>query len=367
MNTSSQTSIAIEFLQELIKIPSISKEERATAELIESFFIKRNISCNRIANNVWARNKHFNDSLPTLLLNSHHDTVPANTGYTRDPFDPEISLGKLYGLGSNDAGGALASLLSTFVHFYEAPLPFNIIFAASAEEEISGADGIELLLRHLPKIDMAIVGEPTSMNMAIAEKGLLVFDCKAVGKPGHAARDEGKNAIYIAMEDIQTVQQLSFQKTSSLLGPVHLAVTSIETKNKSHNVIPDECKFLMDVRVNELYTFEEIIAILKSNMKSEIQPRSLRLKPSSIPADHPLVRAGIQTGIKTFGSPTLSDMALMHFPAIKIGPGDSARSHTADEFIYVSEIEHAILKYRELLINLAQTNKIYTHEAMAKK
>lgn len=367
MNTSLQTSLAIEFLQKLIAIPSVSKEEHATADLIESYLQIRNIPSNRIANSVWAQNKCFNDSLPTLLLNSHHDTVPANAGYSRDPFDSEISLGKLYGLGSNDAGAALASLFSTFIRFYEAQLPFNIIFAASAEEEISGTKGMELLLQHLPKIDMAIVGEPTSMNMAIAEKGLLVLDCKAAGKSGHAARDEGKNAIYIAMQDIQHVQRLNFQKTSSLLGPVHLAVTSIETKNKLHNVIPDECRFLIDVRVNELYAFEEIIAELKSNMQSEIQPRSLRLKPSFIPLNHPLVVAGLQTELRPFGSPTLSDMALMNFPAIKLGPGDSARSHTADEFVYISEIENAVLKYQELLINLSQTIKIYGHEAVAKK
>ncbi len=245
----------------------------------------------------------------------------------------------------------LVSLIATFVYFYEADIPFNIVFAGTAEEEISGKNGIEILLSHLPEIDCAIVGEPTLLNMAVAEKGLLVLDCVAHGKAGHAARDEGLNALYIAMKDINWLSSFKFPKVSSLLGEVHIAVTSINTENKTHNIVPSECKFLVDVRVNELYTFDEVISVIRENIKSEVQPRSVRLKSSFIKEDHPLVVAGTKMGISSYGSPTCSDMALMDFPSLKIGPGDSARSHSADEFIYKKEIKDGIETYIQLIKN----------------
>jgi acetylornithine deacetylase len=361
--SSKQTNIddlysgAIDLLKELIATPSFSKEENKTADCLENFLQQKNIKPNRYLNNVWATNKNFDSSKQTILLNSHHDTVKPNAGYTLNPFDPLEKDGKLFGLGSNDAGGCLVSLLATFVYFYETELPFNIIFAASAEEEISGKNGVEILLKELPKIDCAIVGEPTLLNMAVAEKGLLVLDCVAHGKAGHAARNEGVNALYLAMNDIQWLSTFNFPKISPLLGPVHLAVTSINTENKTHNVVPSACSFLVDVRVNELYSFEEIISIIKENISSEIRPRSIRLRSSFINENHPLVRAGTEMGISSYGSPTCSDMALMDFPSLKIGPGDSARSHIADEFIFVNEIKEGIETYISLLRNFANKLK----------
>jgi acetylornithine deacetylase len=355
--SSKQTNIddlysdAVSLLKQLIAIPSFSKEEDITADCLEEFFSEKNIKTNRYLNNVWATNRHFDQNKKTLLLNSHHDTVKPNKGYTLNPFQPIEKDGKLFGLGSNDAGGPLVSLMATFVHFYEADIPFNIVFAGTAEEEISGKNGVEILLSHLPKIDCAIVGEPTLLNMAVAEKGLLVLDCIAHGKAGHAARNEGINALYIAMKDIEWLSTVTFPGVSPLLGEVHVAVTSIYTENKTHNIVPSECKFLVDVRVNELYTFEEILLVIKENIKSEIQPRSIRLKSSFIKEDHPLVFAGIKMGISSYGSPTCSDMALMDFPSLKIGPGDSARSHSADEFIYKNEIKAGIETYIELITN----------------
>ena len=361
--SSKQTNIddlysgAIDLLKQLIAIPSFSKEESETAGCLENFLHKKNIKVNRYLNNVWATNKYFDGTKKTLLLNSHHDTVKPNAGYTLNPFEAIEKDGKLFGLGSNDAGGCLVSLLATFVYFYEAELPFNLIFAASAEEEISGKNGVEILLKHLPEIDCAIVGEPTLLNMAVAEKGLLVLDCIAHGKAGHAARNEGVNALYIAMHDIEWLSTFNFPKTSSLLGPVHVAVTSINTENKMHNVVPSACNFLVDVRVNELYSFEEIISIIEAHIKSEIRPRSIRLKASFINESHPLVKAGTEMGISSYGSPTCSDMALMDFPSLKIGPGDSARSHIADEFIFLNELEEGIKTYIDLLRNFANKLK----------
>jgi acetylornithine deacetylase len=342
---------AVDLLKQLIAIPSFSKEEDQTADCLETFFQKNNIPSNRFLNNVWALNKYFDKSQPTLLLNSHHDTVKPNKGYTLNPFEPLEKEGMLFGLGSNDAGGPLVSLLATFVHFYEAHLPFNIVFAATAEEEISGKNGVEILLKELPEIDCAIVGEPTLLNMAVAEKGLLVLDCIAYGKAGHAARNEGVNALYIAMKDINWLSTFEFPKVSSLLGPVHIAVTSINTENKTHNIVPSECSFVIDIRVNELYSFEEIISIITNNIQSEIYPRSTRLRSTFIPDDHPLVIGGNKAGLSSYGSPTCSDKALMDFPSLKIGPGDSARSHTADEFIFLDEIKEGIKTYIELLGN----------------
>lgn len=344
-------SDAVHLLKDLIATPSFSKEEDKTADRLEEFFRKKNIKAERYLHNVWAMNKYFDPGKKTLLLNSHHDTVKPNKGYTLNPFEPVEKDGKLFGLGSNDAGGPLVSLIAAFVYFYEADIPFNIVLAATAEEEISGKNGVEILLHHLPQIDCAIVGEPTSLQMAVAEKGLLVLDCIAHGKAGHAARNEGINALYIAVKDISWLSVVKFPKTSSLLGDVHVAVTSIFTENRTHNVVPSECRFVVDIRVNELYTFEDIIAIIKANIESEVQPRSIRLKSSFIPEDHPLVIAGTKMGISSYGSPTCSDMALMNFPSLKIGPGDSARSHSADEFIYTNEIKEGIETYIELISN----------------
>jgi len=343
---------ALSVLQELIKVPSLSRQEDKTAVILEKYFSDKNIPVERVKNNLYAKNKNFAEGKKTILLNSHHDTVPPNKNYTNDPFRPLIKDDKLFGLGCNDAGAPLVSLLAAFLYFYEKEIPVNIIFAASAEEEVSGKDGTELLLTHLPKINMGIVGEPTQMKMAIAEKGLLVLDCEASGKAGHAARDEGENAIYKAIKDIQWLEEFSFEKKSKWLGSVHKAVTSIETENKAHNVVPSSCRFVVDVRVNDLYSFEEILDILKSKMKSKINPRSMRLKPSFISENHPLVKSGKALGMEVFGSPTCSDMALMDFPAVKCGPGNSARSHTADEFVYLHEIKEGISLYVDWLEKL---------------
>src|SRR5690606_5662711 len=341
---------ATDLLKQLIATPSFSKEENGTAILIERFLTERGIQFTREGNNVYALNRHFSDGKPTILLNSHHDTVKPNPQYTRDPFATVIEDGKLYGLGSNDAGGCLVSLIAAFSHLYERDgMKYNLVLAATAEEEISGSGGIEMILPLLPEIECAMVGEPTKLELAVAERGLMVIDCKAHGKAGHAARHEGENAIYIAMEDINWFRTFSFPKNSELLGPCKMSVTSIETSNKAHNVVPATCDFIVDVRVNEQYSFEEILDIIRKNVKSEVTPRSMRLRSTSIPMDHALVKAGISLGGNCYGSPTTSDKALMSFPALKVGPGDSARSHTADEFIYVDEITTGIKFYLYML------------------
>ena len=348
------THEAIELLKALIAIPSFSKEEDRTAELLHQWLSDRKIPIERIGNNIIARNKYFTPEKKSLLLNSHHDTVKPNKNYTREPFTPIIEDGKLFGLGSNDAGGCLVSLMASFLHFYEAQdLPFNIIFIASAEEEISGKNGIELALTLVDNIEAAIVGEPTQMQMAVAERGLMVVDCEAKGVAGHAARKEGDTALYKAIKDIQWIQSCSFNKVSELLGESTMSVTVIETDNKQHNVVPASCKFVIDVRCNELYSFEEIVSELKNNLSSEVTPRSMRLRSTSISIQHPLVQSGISLGRTYYGSPTTSDKALMPFPALKMGPGDSARSHTADEFIYVDEIKEGIALYVELIKKLS--------------
>lgn len=341
---------AIDLLSSLISTPSFSKDEGGTASIIAQFLKKKNISFSRHGHNIYAFSKYFDKSKPSLLLNSHHDTVKPNPQYTRDPFHPEIIDGKLYGLGSNDAGGCLVSLIVTFLHFYHQPgLHYNIILAATAEEEISGSGGIEALLPQLPAIDCAIVGEPTLMQMAVAERGLMVLDCISKGVAGHAARNEGDNAIYRALKDIEWFREYQFEKVSDLLGPCKMNVTVIETENKAHNVVPALCKYVVDTRINELYSFEEVVDIIRSHVQSEVRPRSTRLRSTSIAADHPLVLAGAELGRSSYGSPTTSDKALMPFPSLKMGPGDSARSHTADEFIYVKEIEEGIGLYIQLL------------------
>lgn len=341
---------AVELLKKLIATPSFSKEEDNTASIIEQFFNARNIPASRQLNNVWVRNKHFDPAKPTILLNSHHDTVKPNPQYTKDPFSPVVEDGKLYGLGSNDAGGCLVSLIAAFIHFYGSEnLKYNLIIAATAEEEISGVNGIESILPSLPPVAFAIVGEPTQMNLAIAEKGLLVLDCVATGKAGHAAREEGENAIYKAMQDIEWFKTYRFSKISGSLGPVKMSVTSINTENKAHNMVPAVCRFIVDVRVTDAYTHEEILETIKQHIRSDVQPRSMRLRSSKIEKDHPLVLAGIKLGKQTYGSPTTCDAALIHASVLKCGPGDSARSHTADEFIYLDEIKQGISTYIKLL------------------
>jgi len=350
INTSLLQKEAIDLLKKLIAIPSFSKEEDKTALLLTQFFADRNIKVNTIKNNIWVANAHFEASKPSILLNSHHDTVKPNKGYTIDPFSPIEKEGKLYGLGSNDAGGCLVSLIACFLHFYAMPnLGYNIIFVASAEEEISGHDGIELVLPEIPKIDFGIVGEPTKMEMAIAERGLLVLDVVSIGKAGHAAREEGESALYKILPDIEWFKNYQFEKESDLLGKVKMSVTVIETDNKQHNVVPSICKMVVDVRVNELYSFEEVLKTIQDNVQAEVKPRSVRMRSTSIGLDHVLVKAGMDLGKGYYGSVTTSDKALMPFPTLKMGPGDSARSHTADEFIYIKEIEEGILTYIQLL------------------
>jgi acetylornithine deacetylase len=341
---------AIELLKKLIATPSFSKEEDNSSALIKNFLDNQRTAPEQHLYNIWVRNKYFDPARPTILLNSHHDTVKPNKGYTLDPFTPVEKDGKLFGLGSNDAGGSLVSLIAAFLYYYERDnLKYNLILAATAEEEVSGHNGIEALLPKLGEIEFGIVGEPTQMQMAIAEKGLMVLDCVASGKAGHAARDEGDNALYKAIKDIEWFSSYKFDKVSDLLGPTRTTVTVIETDNKAHNVIPGQCKYIVDCRVNELYTFEEILDIIQSNVQSEVIPRSTRLRSSSIALDHPIVKAGLKLGRTYYGSPTTSDKALMSFPALKIGPGDSARSHTADEYILMDEIRNGIELYIQLL------------------
>ena len=347
INTLYQQALAL--LQQLISLPSFSREEHKTADAIEIFLKQQGISTNRKINNIWARNKHFDAAKPTILLNSHHDTVKPNSGYTRDPFNAAIEGGKLFGLGSNDAGGCLVSLIATFLYFYDKPdLKYNLCLAATAEEEISGINGLELIIPELGKLEFGIVGEPTLMQLAIAERGLMVLDCTTHGVAGHAAREEGENAIYKALTDIEWFRNYKFPKESESFGRVKMSVTIINAGSQ-HNVVPAQCKFVIDVRVNELYSFEEILDALKLNMKSHFKPRTTRMKSTSIPLDHPLVKAGIALGRGYYGSPTTSDKALMPFPALKMGPGDSARSHTADEYIYIDEIKEGIETYIQLL------------------
>ena len=347
------TDEAIRLLKLLIATPSFSKEENETAEILGAFFDEHGIPYSRVGNNIYAKNKSYDVKKESILLNSHHDTVKPNKGYTMDPFTPIEKDGKIFGLGSNDAGGCLVSLIATFLHYYHQDnLKYNVVFAASAEEEISGVNGIELVLPYLGNINFGIVGEPTKLEMAVAERGLMVIDCTAQGRAGHAARNEGENALYKALDDINWIRNYHFEKVSDLLGESRLTVTVIDTENKQHNVVPSQCKFVIDVRVNELYTFEEILEALKHNLKSQFKPRTTRMKSTSIALDHPLVKAGIALGKGYYGSPTTSDKALMPFSTLKMGPGDSARSHTADEYIYVSELEDGIQTYVKLLNQL---------------
>jgi acetylornithine deacetylase len=341
---------AINLLKSLIATPSFSKEEDLAAQVITAFFSERDIPTTHKLHNTWVRNRHLQEGKPVLLLNSHIDTVKPATGWQRDPFHPGIEKDDiLYGLGSNDAGGPLVSLIAAFLHFYDrSDLPFNLIFAATAEEEISGAQGIASIISELGPIDCAIVGEPTQMRMAIAEKGLMVIDAEAKGVSGHAAREEGVNALYIALDDIARIRKMDLERVSPLLGKVKMTVTQIEA-GKQHNVVPDSCRFVIDVRTNECYRNEEVYELLQAQVQAELKPRSFRLNSSGIPLEHPLVQSGLNLGLPYFGSPTLSDQALMPFPSLKIGPGDSARSHTADEYIRLSEIREGIEMYIQLI------------------
>ena len=343
---------SVDLLRKLISIPSLSKEEQQTAAVIEQFLEDRGVKTHRTVNNVWAYNEHFDPKKPTILLNSHHDTVKPNQGYSKDPLAADIIDGKLFGLGSNDAGGSLVSLIAAFLYFYEKKnLKYNLCLAATAEEEISGKNGIELIIPELGQLEFAIVGEPTLMDLAIAERGLMVLDCVSQGKAGHAAREEGDNAIYKAIKDIEWFRTYEFAKRSSLFGPIKMSVTVIEAGSQ-HNVVPAVCKFIVDVRVTDAYRNEEVLKIIGQNVECDVNPRSTRLKPSSISTDHPIVMAGIALGRETYGSPTTSDQALLDIPSLKMGPGDSARSHMADEFIYLNEIEEGIDLYIKLLTEI---------------
>ena len=357
---------ATELLKKLIATPSFSREEDKTAQILEDFFAESGIPHQRYINNVWAVNKFFDTEKPTVLLNSHHDTVEPNPKYTIDPFTPLEKDGKIFGLGSNDAGGCLVSLIATFRYFYDKEnLPFNVVMACSSEEEISGVNGIEALLGFKGFLDSVnelsfkepkkhwcgIVGEPTQTELAVAEKGLLVLDVTAHGKAGHAARNEGVNALYRAVKEIEWFRTHHFDKKSEWLGKVKMTVTSVSTQNKQHNVVPDSCHYVVDIRIPDCYAHEDILEIIRDNIESEIKPRNFRLKSSSIPVDHPIVASGMALGRKPFGSPTCSDKAFMQFPALKCGPGDSARSHTADEYIFVKEINDGIIFYIDLLKN----------------
>ena len=338
-----------DLLSDLISHESFSGNEDVTARVIINFLNEKGVKTIREKNNVIAYNKHFDKSLQTILLNSHHDTVKPNTGWTLNPFEPIIKDGKLYGLGSNDAGGALVTLIAAFLYFYEKQnLKYNIALAATAEEENSGVNGIELIQDKIQNLAFAIVGEPTEMNMAIAERGLLVVDCIAKGKSGHAAHNTGENAIYKAIKDIEWIKSYKFAKESEPLGEVKMNVTIINAGTQ-HNVIPDTCKFTVDVRTTEVYTNELVYKIMQQNMHSEIKARSFRLKASAINKEHPLVKAGISAGMKLMSSNTSSDIAQLKVPAVKIGPGSSLRSHTADEFIYVKEIEEGVKGYIKLM------------------
>lgn len=344
------TTKAIKLLKTLIETPSYSSEEDQTATYIDTWFRELNMPCKRIKNNVWATNKYFEETKPTLLLNSHHDTVKPNNGYTKDPFKAIVEDGKLYGLGSNDAGGCLVSLLATFAYFYDKKdLAYNLVIVASAEEENSGDNGLNSMLSIIPKIDVAIVGEPTLMNLAIAEKGLVVFDAIVKGTPSHAAHPNGNNAIYNSISVLEWFKNYTFKKSSEALGDVKMTVAQINA-GKQHNAVPAEVNLVVNVRVNDKYSNLEIVDILQDEAPCDsIIPRSVKLNSSSIPIDHPLVVAGVEIGRSTYGSPTLSDQAVLSCPSLKLGPGDSTRSHSADEFIYINEIEEGIKIYIELL------------------
>jgi acetylornithine deacetylase len=345
------TKKAVDLLSRLIETQSYSGEEQETADILSNYLRQHGYEVNQKGNNVWARGNHYDSTKPTLLLNSHHDTVHATSKWINDPFKANLLEGKLIGLGSNDAGGPLVSLLHTFIELDKKEQPYNLVFLASAEEESSGKNGVPIVLDDLGTIDVGVVGEPTSMDMAIAERGLVVLDCIAHGESGHAARGEGKNAIYLAMKDIEWFKSYRFEKESEVLGAINMTVTQINA-GSLHNVVPDECSFVVDVRPNEYYSNTEMVDFIKEQVKCEVTPRSLHLNASGIQATHPLVQQAVTLGIHTYGSKTMSDQVHMPFPTIKMGPGDTRRSHTADEYIYVDEIDAGIQIYLQLLDGL---------------
>lgn len=352
MNTIEQLSEqAIELLKTLISTQSYSGEEDETAQILSNVLEEFGFSPQRKGNNIWAINPPFDEDKPTVMLNSHHDTVFSSSKWTKDPFTPTLEDGKLFGLGSNDAGGPLVSLLVTFVYLSEKEQPYNLIFLASAEEETSGIKGVPIVLPELPAIDFAVVGEPTSMDLAIAERGLIVLDCVSHGESGHAARNEGENALYKAIKDIEWFKSYEFEKTSEVLGSINMTVTQIEAGSQ-HNVVPDECKFVVDVRPNEFYSNEDVVTLIRENVECEVHPRSINLNASGISLDHPFVQKAEELDIRRYGSKTMSDQVHMPFNSVKIGPGNTHRSHTADEFIYLDEIRDGIKTYIQLLDQL---------------
>ena len=342
------TDEAVGLLKELIAIPSVSREEAQAADCLQRYIELQGMETGRKGNNVWCLSPAFDLKRPTLLLNSHIDTVKPVAGWRKDPFAPTESNGRIYGLGSNDAGASVVSLLQVFLALCRTAQPYNLVFLASCEEEVSGAGGIECVLPLLPPISFALVGEPTEMQPAIAEKGLMVLDVTATGRSGHAARDEGDNAIYKVLDDVAWFRDYRFPRVSPLLGPVKMSVTQVNAGTQ-HNVIPDRCTFVVDIRSNECYTNEELFAEICRHLHCEAKARSFRLGSSHAPEGHPLVQRAIELGRVPFGSPTLSDQALMPFPSMKMGPGKSSRSHKADEFIFINEIEEAISLYLRML------------------
>jgi len=348
MTQEQYVSDAVQLLKKLIATPSVSRNEKDAADIMEQTIRSYGFEPQREANNLWIIDPHYDESRPTLLLNAHIDTVKPVASWSRNPFSPDVEDGVLYGLGSNDCGGGLCSLLQIFRMLTEKPQSYNLIYLASAEEEVSGKDGITRALPLLPHIDLAIVGEPTGMNPAVAEKGLMVLDVIAHGKSGHAARNEGVNAIYEALDDMRWIRDYKFEKVSEFLGPTKMTLTVVNAGTQ-HNVIPDKCTMLVDIRTNEFYDNEEVYEFIRQHLKSEVKAHSFRLKSSRIDPEHPLIRKCVAMGMKPFGSPTLSDQALMHFPSFKLGPGESSRSHSANEFIRISEIRDAIAKYETLL------------------
>ena len=342
---------AIELLKKLITIPSYSGEEDKTADTLFKVLEGFGVEAHRKGNNIWGWSGEADPNKATLMLNSHHDTVKASSKWTKDPFTPTLEDGKLFGLGSNDAGGPLVSLLATFIYLSNTEQPYNLLFLASAEEETSGKKGVPIVLPELPKIDFAVVGEPTSMDLAVAERGLIVLDCLSHGQSGHAARNEGENALYKAMKDIEWFRTYEFEKESEVLGSINMTVTMIEAGSQ-HNVVPDECRFVVDVRPNEFYTNLQVVDIIRKHVDCEVNPRSTNLNASGINLNHPVVKRARGMGIMTYGSKTMSDQVHMPFNSVKVGPGDTRRSHTADEFIYVEEIHEGIKTYIELLDGL---------------
>ena len=344
-------SQAIELLKRLIATPSPSRDEGAVADIVEAEFAQWGFAPQRKGNNVWAAAWPYDASKPTILLDAHLDTVRPSAAWTRDPFTPEIEEERLYGLGSNDTGASLVAMFCVFVRLAKTEQPYNLIMLASAEEEVTGVGGVRAVLPELPAIDFALVGEPTSLQPAVAEKGLMVLDCVAHGVAGHAAREEGVNAIYKALKDIEWFRTHSFERVSPMLGPVKMTVTGIESGTQ-HNVIPSECRFMVDVRVNECYSNEELLTLICDAVECDVKPRSTHLNSSFISLEHPAVVRLLQMGCKPFGSPTMSNQAVMPFTTLKLGPGDSARSHTADEYVLLGEIADAMELYYALLDNL---------------